>query len=84
MEEGIFVPTLKKWDFSLLMSLLLPLALESSIPYLLTNQGLVSTRALQHFSHLIGYVLTINEPVDYTARAVMILMRGKDIMRPIM
>ena len=24
-------------------------------------------------------ILTINEPVDYMARAVMILMRGKDI-----
>ena len=28
-------------------------------------------------------LLTINEPVDYTARAVMILMRGKDITRAI-
>ena len=25
--------------------------------------------------------VTINEPVDYMARGVMILMRGKDIMR---
>jgi hypothetical protein len=24
-------------------------------------------------------IITINEPVDYMARAVMILMRGKDI-----
>ena len=28
-------------------------------------------------------ILTINEPIDYMARAVMILMRGKDIMRAI-
>ena len=28
-------------------------------------------------------LLTINEPVDYMARAVIILMRGKDIMRAI-
>ena len=28
-------------------------------------------------------ILTINEPVDYMARAVMILMRGKDIKRAI-
>ena len=26
-------------------------------------------------------IITINEPVDYMARAVMILMGGKDIMR---
>ena len=29
------------------------------------------------------HALTINEPVDYMARAIMILMRGKDIMRAI-
>ena len=28
-------------------------------------------------------IIAINEPVDYMARAVMILMRGKDIMRAI-
>ena len=28
-------------------------------------------------------VITINEPVDYMERAVMILMRGKDITRAI-
>ena len=28
-------------------------------------------------------VITINEPVDYMAWALMILMRGKDIMRAI-
>jgi len=28
-------------------------------------------------------ILTINEPVDYMARAVRILMRGKDITRAI-
>jgi len=30
-----------------------------------------------------GIVITINEPVDYMARAVMILMRGKDITQAI-
>ena len=30
-----------------------------------------------------GPVLTINEPVDYMAQAVMILMRDKDITRAI-
>ena len=29
------------------------------------------------------HIITINEPVDYMARAVMILMRGKDITRAI-
>jgi len=30
------------------------------------------------------FILTINEPVDYMAQqAIMILMRGKDIMRAI-
>ena len=28
-------------------------------------------------------IITINEPVDYMARAVMILMQGKDIMQAI-
>ena len=29
------------------------------------------------------FIITINEPVDYMARAVMMLMRGKDIKRAI-
>ena len=28
-------------------------------------------------------IITINDPVDYMARAVIILMQGKDIMRAI-
>ena len=29
---------------------------------------------------MLNLIITINEPVDYMARAVMILMLGKDIM----
>jgi len=37
-----------------------------------------------NYSYIIQKLfLTINEPVDYMARAVMILMRGKDITRAI-
>ena len=31
----------------------------------------------------VEFLITINEPVDYMAQAVMILMRGKDILRAI-
>ena len=62
----------------------------SDIVYLCTATAVMKNLDVNWLWGLVGvlafivvYIITFNEPVDYMARAVMILMQGKDITRAI-